>query len=176
MTLSRFTDDHSIRKSFPAKCLTAEERTVSVMESTLTKIADWMTSMWLKLNSKKTEFIMFGFRQMFEHADTLHLNFGTTPIQMKQFNQIPQWSPRLLSHLQRTCKAKVQDSIAELHKDKGNRTQPHCNSQPYSSADTLHFPPGQCKCTTVWNDQEVKIKISKNSEYVCQTGSKQEKI
>ena len=37
--------------------------------------------MWLKLNSEKTEFIMFGSRQMLIHADTLHLNFGTAPIQ-----------------------------------------------------------------------------------------------
>ena len=81
MELSGFTDDHSIRISFPAKCLTAEKSTINNMENTLTKIADWMTSMWLKLNSKKTEFIMFGSRQMLTHADTLHLNFGTAPTQ-----------------------------------------------------------------------------------------------
>ena len=45
------------------------------------KIANWMTLMWLKLNSERTEFIMFGSRQMLKHADTSHLNFGTTPIQ-----------------------------------------------------------------------------------------------
>ena len=81
MTLSGFADDHSIRKSFTAKCLTAKKRTISTVENTLTKIADWMTSMHLKLNSEKTEFIMFGSRQMVKHADTLPLNFGTRPIQ-----------------------------------------------------------------------------------------------
>ena len=60
MTLSGFADNHSIRGSFPARFPTAEERTISSMEDTLTKIDDWMTSMWLKLNSKKTEFILFG--------------------------------------------------------------------------------------------------------------------
>ena len=81
VTLSGFTEDHSIRRSFPAKCHTAEKRTIGTMENTLTKVADWMTSMWLKLNGEKTEFILFGSRQMLEHADTEHLNFGTTPIQ-----------------------------------------------------------------------------------------------
>ena len=60
MMLSGFADDHSIRGSFPARFPTAEKKTISTMEDTLTKIADWMTSMQLKLNSKKTEFIMFG--------------------------------------------------------------------------------------------------------------------
>ena len=37
--------------------------------------------MQLKLNSKKTEFILFGSRQMLRYASTDHLNFCTTPIQ-----------------------------------------------------------------------------------------------
>ena len=81
MTLSRCADDHSIRKSFTAKCHTSEVNTISTMENTLTKISDWMTSMRLKLNSDKTEFIMFISRQMLKYANTSHLNFGTTPIQ-----------------------------------------------------------------------------------------------
>ena len=80
MTLSGFADDHSIRKSFTAKCHIYEANTISTMENTLTKIADWMTSMWLKLNSDKTEFIMFSSRQMLKYANTSHMNFGTTPI------------------------------------------------------------------------------------------------
>ena len=81
MMLSGFADDHGIRKSFTAKCHTSEENIINTMENTLTTIADWMTSIWLKLNSDKTEFIMFGSRQMLKYANTSHLNFGTTPIQ-----------------------------------------------------------------------------------------------
>ena len=81
MMLSSFTDDHNIRKSFTAKCHTSEENKINTMENTLTAIGDWMTSMWLKLNTYKTEFIMFGSRQMLQYANTSHLNFGTTPIQ-----------------------------------------------------------------------------------------------
>ena len=48
MTLSGFADDHSIRGSFPARYPTAKKRTISTMEDTLTKIADWMISMQVK--------------------------------------------------------------------------------------------------------------------------------
>ena len=98
MTLSGFADDHSIRKSFPAKCHAAEINTVSTMENTFTKIANWMTLMWLKLNSKKTV-----------HNVWLQTNAKTcrhiapqlwhNPHTMKQFDQVPRWAPRLLSHL-----------------------------------------------------------------------------
>ena len=40
--------------------------------------------MHLKLNSDKTEFIMFGSRQMLKHANTSHLNFGSSPIQQSR--------------------------------------------------------------------------------------------
>ena len=50
------------------------------MENTLTIIPDLMTLMWLKLNSNKTKFIMFGLRQMLKYTDSSHVNFSTTPI------------------------------------------------------------------------------------------------
>ena len=81
MILSGFADDHSIRKSFTTKCHTSEENTINTMENTVTTIADWMTSVQLKLNSDKTEFIKFGSRQMLKYANTSHLNFGTSHIQ-----------------------------------------------------------------------------------------------
>ena len=114
MTLLGFADDHSIRKSFPAKCLTAEKSTISNMENTLAKIANWMTSMLLKLNSE-TEFIMFGSRQMLRHADTLHLSFGKTPIQ--QNNLIKYLGGHLDScltfeeHVKQMCKAAMLNFI-----------------------------------------------------------------
>ena len=80
MMLSGFTDDHSIRKSFTANVTHLKEKQTTPWK-TLTTIADWMTSMWLKLNGDKTEFIMFSSRQMLKYANTSHLNFGTTPIQ-----------------------------------------------------------------------------------------------
>ena len=82
--LSGFADDHSIRKSFLAKCHTSEENTSNTIEGTLTTITGWMTSTHLKLNCEKTQFIMFGSRQMLKHADTSHLDFGSNLIQQSK--------------------------------------------------------------------------------------------
>ena len=115
VTLSGFADDHSIRRCFPAKFHTAEKRTISTMENTLTKVANWMTSMQLKLNSEKTKFILFGSRQMLKHADTEHLNFGTTPIQWS--NLIKYLGGYLVScltfkeHVKQKCKAAMLNFI-----------------------------------------------------------------
>ena len=84
MTLAAFTDDHSIRKSIPTKCHTSEENTINTIESTLTTIADWMTSIHLKLNSDKTDFIMIDSKWMLKHANTSHLDFGSSLIQQSK--------------------------------------------------------------------------------------------
>ena len=84
MTLAGFADDHSIGKSFTAKCHTFKENKINIIENTLNTIADWMTSMHLKLNSDKTEFIMFGSTEMLKYANTSHLNLGNSPIQQSR--------------------------------------------------------------------------------------------
>ena len=65
ITLNRFADDHSPRKSFPAGNRTQEQKAKHRMELTFSNIKEWMDSMHLKLNSEKTEYIMFGsFQQL----------------------------------------------------------------------------------------------------------------
>ena len=43
--------------------------------------------MCLNPNSGKTEFIMFGSRQMLKHANTSHLSFGSSPIQQSRLTK-----------------------------------------------------------------------------------------
>ena len=92
MTLAGFTGGYSIRKSFPAKCHTSEENTINTIASTLTTIAEWMTSMCLKLNSDKTEFIIYGSRQMLKHANTSHIDFASSPIQQSKLLRYLDWN------------------------------------------------------------------------------------
>ena len=66
VTLAGFADDHSISKSFPAKCHISEENTINTRES------------------DKTKFIMFGSRQMLKHANTSHLDFNCSLIQQSK--------------------------------------------------------------------------------------------
>ena len=63
ITLNRFADDHSLRKSFPAGKGAQVQQAKHRMELTFSNIKEYMDSMCLKLTSEKTEFIMFGSRQ-----------------------------------------------------------------------------------------------------------------
>ena len=63
ITLNGFADDHSLRKSFPASSRTQEQQTKHIMELIFNNIKEWRDSMHLKLNSDKTEYIMFRSQQ-----------------------------------------------------------------------------------------------------------------
>ena len=60
LTLSGFTDDHSIKRSFRADSSVDEAETNQTIEECMLNIKSWMDSMCLKMNSNKTEFIYFG--------------------------------------------------------------------------------------------------------------------
>ena len=60
ITLNGFVDDHSLRKSFTADNWTQEQQAKHRMELTFSNVKEWMDSMCLKLNTEKTEYIMFG--------------------------------------------------------------------------------------------------------------------
>ena len=60
LTLSRFADDHSVRRSFRADSSTDEAETNWTLEECMLNIKSWMDSMHLKMNPNKTEFIYFG--------------------------------------------------------------------------------------------------------------------
>ena len=59
LSLQGFADDHSIYKLFkPTR--EEEQQAVESLETTMNSIKVWMSSMRLKLNTDKTEFIIFG--------------------------------------------------------------------------------------------------------------------
>ena len=62
ITISGFTEDHLIRKSFIANSRDQEDQTISMLMDTVATIASWMDTMHLKLNPDKTEFIMFSYK------------------------------------------------------------------------------------------------------------------
>ena len=144
VTLTWFAADHSIKKSFPAKCCKSEENTINTIESTLTTIGNRMTSVLPKLNNDKTELIMFGFRQMLKHANTISLGFWKQST--KKTSQISRWAPRLQSHIWRTCKTKIKSSNVKLHKNQDNKTQPQHHRLHYPSANAMHFSPRLLIC------------------------------
>ena len=58
--LNGFADDHSLHNSFSAGDVEEERKCISDIEDTLSDIDTWMKSNRLKMNSSKTEYIIFG--------------------------------------------------------------------------------------------------------------------
>ena len=80
--LNGFADDHSLRKSFPAGNRTLEQQAKLRMEHTFSNIKRWMDSMHLKLNSEKTEYIMFGSCQQLTKINPEPLHTGPDLIEL----------------------------------------------------------------------------------------------
>ena len=59
ITLNGFPDDHSIHKNFKAGNKDQEQQTKIDLEEAFKQIKCWMDTMHLKLNSDKTEYILF---------------------------------------------------------------------------------------------------------------------
>ena len=61
LSISGFTDDHSISDTYKAPDINAEISTTQCIVDCMPKIKHWMDQMPLKMNPSKTEFIYFGF-------------------------------------------------------------------------------------------------------------------
>ena len=82
ITLNGFADDHSLRKSFLAGDRIQEQQAKLKLENTFSNIKEWMDSMPLKLNSEKTEYIMFGSWQQLTKISPTPLHAGPDLIEL----------------------------------------------------------------------------------------------
>ena len=64
MSLLGYADDHSAFDNFNPKNKIEEHHVIHKLEAVLENINDWMNLNRLKLNPSKTEFVIFGSRQM----------------------------------------------------------------------------------------------------------------
>ena len=60
MSLHRYADDHAIKLTFSANNISEEVTALRSLENCADDIKQWMDSNRLKMNSSKTEFILFG--------------------------------------------------------------------------------------------------------------------
>ena len=74
LVLNGFADDHSVRSTFKAGNPDEESSTLKLMEECMTEVKKWMTSMRLKLNDAKTEFICLGSKQQLAKTTSTHIN------------------------------------------------------------------------------------------------------
>ena len=73
LTLQGFADDHFIRRDYNANSRFEEANTILSLEKALSTTKTWMDEMRLKLNSDKTEFILFGYRTQLAKSKVNHI-------------------------------------------------------------------------------------------------------
>ena len=76
-----FANDHSLRKSFPVGNRT-QEQAKQQNGTHFSDITECMDSMHLKLNSEKTEYVMFGSRQQLTKINLEPLQAGPDLIEL----------------------------------------------------------------------------------------------
>ena len=82
VSINSFADDHSLQKTFKARNKQQETTTKQLLEDTFSGIIGWMDKMWLKLNSDKTECILFGSKHQLNKAAQEPLKVGPDLIEL----------------------------------------------------------------------------------------------
>ena len=68
VSINSFADDHSLWKTFKARNIWQETTIKQLLKDTFNSIKDWRDKMQFKLNSDKTEYILFGPKQQLNNA------------------------------------------------------------------------------------------------------------
>ena len=106
--LHRFVDDHTLKNSFQAKSRVAEQTSIKLLENTAIDVKSWMDKNQLCMNDGKTEFIMFGSRQMLQLCTTnsIHVN-GSNIARSEVIRYLGVWldqSLQLRTHINNKCR------------------------------------------------------------------------
>ena len=82
ININGYADDHSLNKNFNANNRVEETSMIRSLELCMTDIKDWMNSNGLKMNTTKTEFIMFGSKKQLQKCttETLKINDNMVPV------------------------------------------------------------------------------------------------
>ena len=107
INLNGYADDHSLNKNFIANNRVEETSTIRSLELCMTDIKDWMDSNRLKMNTTKTEFIMFGLKKQLQKCttETLKVNDDMIPVS-NTIKYLGSWLDQHLSfktHIKKKC-------------------------------------------------------------------------
>ena len=72
--LNAFADDHSLNYAFKANNREQEAETMNCLEQCICNVNRWMNQNRLKMNTDKTEFILFGSQQHLHKCSTKNIN------------------------------------------------------------------------------------------------------
>ena len=109
MTIFGYADDHALKETFKAHSRKEENDSINRLEDCMVKVKHWMDANRLKMNSTKTEFIMFGSKTHLQKCVTKHLDVAGDKV--KRTNTIKYlgvWLDENLSlktHIYKKCRA-----------------------------------------------------------------------
>ena len=118
INLNAYADDHSLNKNFNANNRIEETSMIKSLELYMNDIKDWMDSNKLKMNTTKTEFIIFGSKKQLQKCttETLKVNDYIVPVS-NTIKYLGAWLDKHLSfktHIKKKC----QTTMMNLHRIK----------------------------------------------------------
>ena len=108
VTVYGFADDHTANTRFRSNPI-SERDAVQKLEKCAMSINNWMNENKLKMNSSKTEFIMFGSRQQLDKCSTSSINIAMDTIEKQKYirylGAFLDESLNFKEHIKRKCRA-----------------------------------------------------------------------
>ncbi len=83
ITVYGFADDHTANKRFRPTSANSESNAIQELEQCALTINNWMNENTLKMNTSKTEFIMFGSRQQLDKCNIKQINIASDYIEVE---------------------------------------------------------------------------------------------
>ena len=121
ININGYADDHSLNKNFSADNRNDETSTIRLLELCMTDIKDWMDSNRLKMNTTKTEFIMFGWKKQLQKCitETMKVNDDMVP-RSNTVKCLGAWLDQHLSfktHIKKKCQTAMMNlqKIKTIH-------------------------------------------------------------
>ena len=137
--INGFADDHSFRRTY--KVTDKENRTQNKnsLQATFQNIQKWMDTMWVTLNSDKTECTQFLSTKHIEKLDTSSFNANGNLIKLSiVVRYLGGYLNRSLTFKDH-IKEKKQKTNGQHHKNKVNMKIPHSRFSHNFTAHALHF-------------------------------------
>ena len=110
-----FADDHIANKRFRPTSVTNELNAIKDLEQCAVTINSWMNENKLKMNTSKTEFIMFGSKAQLNKCSTNEIDIAGDKVQsVSVIRYLGAYLDETLKLIKRACKKQMQDCDAEL--------------------------------------------------------------
>ena len=145
-----FTDDHSANISFKAKDRDKEKCCITKLENCSISINDWMNQNRLKMNSEKSEFILFGSPKLLPYCTMDNIDVcGDQVSKCDKSKLLGIWLDSNLNfkhHINMKCRTVILNIQTLKHII--NVLTPDAARLIVHGMVTLHLQ--LCKCTVLW--------------------------